>query len=81
VLVIRTRQAFFRSRPSLYLLGATLAIGALTLALPFLPLAGLLGFCPLPLEFYLVLGLILILYIAAAEAVKRVFYRQPQRRA
>jgi len=39
------------------------------------PIAGLLGFQPLPLEFLLVLAAIIGLYIFSAETVKRVFYQ------
>jgi P-type Mg2+ transporter len=42
--------------------------------MPWKPLATLFGFQPLPLSFVLVLGAIVMLYITAAENVKRVFY-------
>jgi Mg2+-importing ATPase len=76
VLVIRTRRPFFRSRPGAHLRIATLLIVALTAILPFTPLAGLFGFAPLPLPFLLVLALIVLLYMAMAEIVKRLFYRR-----
>jgi P-type Mg2+ transporter len=76
VLVIRTRQPFFRSPPGRYLLAATLLIAGVTLILPYTPLAKLLGFAPLPLEFLLLLGGILLLYIGAAEVAKKFFYRK-----
>ncbi len=76
VLVIRTRKPFFRSVPGKYLLTATLLIVGVTLIFPYTPLAGLLNFTPLPLEFLLLLALILVLYIGAAELAKFVFYRR-----
>ncbi len=76
VLVIRTRGPFFRARPGRALVRATLAVAALTLALPFTRLAPLLGFVPLPASFVPVLGAILLAYVASAEGVKRVFYRR-----
>jgi len=76
VLVIRTRQSIRNSKPGKYLLRATLAIVAVTLIIPLTPLAGLLGFQPLPLGFVLVLMAIVALYVIAAEGVKRVFYSQ-----
>jgi Mg2+-importing ATPase len=76
VLVIRTRQPFFKSMPGRYLLGATLLVVGLTVIFPYTPLAGPFNFQPLPPEFLLMLGLILILYITAAEVVKRFFYRR-----
>jgi P-type Mg2+ transporter len=78
VLVIRTRQSILKSKPGKYLLMATLAIVGITLLLPYTPLAGLLGFQPLPVEFLLVLAAIVGLYILCAENVKRVFYQHVQ---
>jgi P-type Mg2+ transporter len=76
VLVIRSRRPFFRSKPGKYLLLATLLIVAITLYLPFSPLAGLLEFQPLPLSFLLMLGAILVGYIVSTELLKRVFYKR-----
>jgi len=76
VLVIRTRKSFFRSKPGKYLLIATLLIVVVTVLFPFTPLADLLGFRPLPLTMLLVIGMIVVLYIIAAEIVKRSFYKR-----
>lgn len=76
VLVIRTRKSAFASKPGKYLLISTLLIGIVTLILPFTPLASLFGFVPLPISFVLVLGAIVILYIAAAERLKQTFYQR-----
>jgi Mg2+-importing ATPase len=76
VLVIRTRRPFFHSRPGGYLLLATSAVFALTLALPFTPLGRAFSFKPLPLVFLPVLAAILALYVLAAEVAKRLFYRE-----
>jgi Mg2+-importing ATPase len=76
VLVIRSRKPFFRSRPGKYLLIATLSIAAITLAFPFTPLGNIFGFSPLALSTYLLLLLIVVLYILAAEITKRIFYRK-----
>src|SRR5664280_2415606 len=76
VLVIRSRKPFFRSRPGKYLLIATLTIFAVTLILPFTPLAGIFGFSPLPLPFLLLIGLTVLFYILTAEIVKKIFYRR-----
>ncbi|HMK45141.1 MAG TPA: magnesium-translocating P-type ATPase [Methanocella sp.] len=75
VLVIRTRRPFLNSRPSRYLIGATLAVGVIVLLLPYSPTAGLLGFTPLSPLFLVALMAIVILYIGLAEAVKMLFYR------
>ncbi len=75
VFVVRSNKSVFRSRPGNYLVSATLTIVALTLALPYLPFASFIGFQPLPLKILVLLGCIVILYIATAEAAKRIFYR------
>jgi len=76
VLVIRTRRSFFKSKPGKYLLIATLLIVFVTILFPFTPLAGLLGFQPLPMTILLVIGMIVVLYIIAAEITKRSFYKR-----
>ena len=76
VLVIRSRKPFFRSRPGKYLLIATLSIAVITLVFPFTPLGNIFGFSPLTLSTYLLLLLIVVLYILAAEITKRFFYRK-----
>jgi Mg2+-importing ATPase len=76
VLVIRTRRSFFRSKPGKYLLIATLLIVVVTILFPFTPLAELLGFQPLPMTILLVIGMIVVLYILAAEMAKRSFYKR-----
>ena len=74
VLVIRTRQSIFHSKPSPYLFGATIAIAIITLIIPYTPLASVLGFQALPLSFVLILMAIVALYVTAAEIVKGIFY-------
>ena len=76
VLVIRTRKSFFRSKPGKYLLIATLLIVVVTILFPFTPLAELLGFQPLPMTTLLVIGMIVVLYILAAEMAKKSFYKR-----
>ncbi len=76
VLVIRSRQPFFKSRPAKYLLIATLATVAVTVALPYTPLGPIFGFSRVPLLFLLLIAVIVILYIISAEIVKKVFYKK-----
>ena len=76
VLVVRTRRPFYRSQPGKYLLAATLAIVAVTVALPFSPLAGIFHFEPLPFPFFLLIGAIVLLYVTGAEITKRLFYKR-----
>ncbi len=75
VLVIRTRRPFYRSRPGKYLVIATVFVGLLVIILPYSPVAGLLGFTPLPLSFLVALALIVGAYVAMAELAKALFYR------
>jgi Mg2+-importing ATPase len=76
VLVIRSRRPFFKSRPGRYLLAATLMIASVTLILPFTPLGRLFGFVPLPPSFLLIMAVIVVLYMIATEAVKKIFYQK-----
>jgi Mg2+-importing ATPase len=76
VLVIRTRRPFFQSKPGRLLLMATLAVVTATFLLPYSPLSGILGLAPMPGSFLSALGVILVLYIVAAELAKRIFYRR-----
>jgi Mg2+-importing ATPase len=76
VLVIRSRKPFFKSRPGKYLLIATLTIAFITLILPFTPLGTVFGFSPLSFTTYLLLMLIVVLYIIAAEITKNIFYKK-----
>jgi Mg2+-importing ATPase len=75
VLVIRTRRPFFKSRPGKYLLIATLGVVCATLILPFTPLSGLFGFGHMSPVFFVILGVIVVLYMFTAEMTKRIFYK------
>jgi len=74
VLIIRTRQPFFKSKPARPLWIATTLVVLGTVALPYTGLSWLFGFTPMPREFLVVLAGILFLYILAAEIAKKVFY-------
>ena len=76
VLVIRSRRPLFRSQPGRALLLATLAIAAVTVALPFTPLGEAFGLTRLPVDYLVVLGLIVALYMATAEVAKHIFYKR-----
>ncbi len=75
VLVIRTRGPLFGSRPSRWLVAATVAVVGLTLLLPWTPLGALFGLVPLPPVFLALLAVILAAYVASAERAKGWFYR------
>ncbi|MFF5259867.1 magnesium-translocating P-type ATPase [Actinomadura viridis] len=76
IFVIRTRRVpFTRSRPSVPLLAAALGAVAAGAVLPFTPLARILGFQPLPADFFFVLAWLVIAYLALIEIGKRWFFR------
>lgn len=75
LLVIRTRRPFYRSVPGRGLLVASVIVGAAVLLLPYTPAAGVLGLRALPASLLLMVGAILIAYVAASEAVKHRFFR------
>jgi P-type Mg2+ transporter len=81
VLVVRTRRRVLTTPPSLPLAVATACSIVAALALPFTPIAPLLGFAAVPATFVGAMALIVVLYIVAAEAAKRLFYRLPVFRA
>ncbi len=68
--VIRTAGPPWRSRPSRPLVVTTLLVVALGLILPFTPLAGPLGFVPLPLGFFLFLAGATVTYLLLVEVIK-----------
>jgi Mg2+-importing ATPase len=63
-----------RLRKSLFLAIVLIASG--TALFPYTPLAGPFGFRPLPLFFFSVMGMIVALYMIAAEMAKGCFYRK-----
>ena len=73
-LIVRTRRPFFASRPGRWLLRSTILIIGVTLALPYLPFAPLLGFVPLPLPAMALILTITLLYVVATELAKKFFY-------
>ena len=76
LLVVRSRRPFFHSRPSRRLLLATLGVGIVTLALPYLSFAALFGLVPLPFEYLGAIAVIVALYVASGELAKHLFYRR-----
>jgi P-type Mg2+ transporter len=68
--VIRTAGRPWSNRPSLPLASTTILIVIAGLLLPFSPLAGPLGFVPLPAPFFLFLAAAVISYLILVEIVK-----------
>ena len=77
IFVIRTsRTPFFKSRPSIWLLGAAILIVGIGFLLPFSPLASDLGFVPLPPLYFFVLLLLSIAYLSIVEGIKSHFLKK-----
>jgi Mg2+-importing ATPase len=77
VLVLRTRKPCFASRPSRLLLGSTLAVVVATFAIPYLGKpAATFGFVPLSPPLVAAVTAIVLCYIVATEAAKRLVFRR-----
>ncbi len=76
IFIIRTHKNPLRSRPNSWLTGCSLIVVAIAIILPFTPVAGYLGFEPLPSMFFLVLAGIVVLYLFIVEQVKQWFFRR-----
>jgi Mg2+-importing ATPase len=78
-LVVRTRRPFYASRPGKLLFWSTAGLIVLTLVWPYLGFVSILGFVPVPLAVMGVLTAIVVLYVVAAELLKRWFYSEDRR--
>ena len=75
VFLIRTRRIpFLRSRPSLPMITTPISCAVLGAALPFTPVAHVLGFTALPLSFFLILMGMIVTYLVLVELAKTRFY-------
>ncbi|HUJ30132.1 MAG TPA: magnesium-translocating P-type ATPase [Candidatus Acidoferrum sp.] len=74
--VIRTSKNPLRSRPSVPLTATCLASVAIGIYLPFSPLAGVLGFTPLPARYFAFLAAATGGYLLLVEAAKRRLLRR-----
>lgn len=75
LLIIRTRRPFFKSKPSSYLLWASLFTFVVALILPYLPFASLFELSPLPLPVLFAILMVVGLYTAVAELSKKYLIR------
>jgi P-type Mg2+ transporter len=74
--VIRTSKNPLRSRPSGPLIATCLGVVAVGLSLPFSPLAGVLGFTPLPAGYFAFVAVATGIYLLLVEAAKQVLFRR-----
>jgi P-type Mg2+ transporter len=78
IFAIRTRRSpFWRSRPSLPIALSAVLVVAVGILVPMTPLAGTLGFEPLPGPYFAVLIGMVLVYLGLIEIGKRFFYRMP----
>ena len=82
IFAIRTRKVpFFRSRASVPLTITSLTVVALGVLITISPLAGPLGFTPLPLQFFGALAGFVVVYLILVEFTKKWFYAEQTREA
>jgi P-type Mg2+ transporter len=74
VLVIRTRQAPWKSKPHRYMLIATACAAALAFIIPFSPIGAIFGLVAIPLPMIFAIIALAIGYLITAEIAKRAFY-------
>lgn len=75
--VIRTRRlAFIESRASLPLSLTTLVVCLAGVWLPYSPFAAALGFVPLPLAYWPILAVMIVMYLALTHGMKIWFHRR-----
>ncbi|NEJ23374.1 magnesium-translocating P-type ATPase [Rhizobium leguminosarum] len=80
MLILRTSAASWKSRPSRLLLGATVLIGIVAIALPSLPFSSTFGFVPLPAPLLAGLLGISLVFAVTLEIAKRLFFRRRSQR-
>ncbi|MBX7053382.1 MAG: magnesium-translocating P-type ATPase [Pyrinomonadaceae bacterium] len=73
-LIVRTRRPFYKSTPGRWLWITTLAVSVLTIAIPYLPYANVMGFVPLPVWVTGLIVAVTLMYAIVTEAAKKAFY-------
>lgn len=76
VLVVRTRQPFFKSRPGKHLLISTIVVISVTLLLPLTVFHNIFEFVLPPTWFLGIIAVIIAAYIMSAEIMKKYFYKK-----
>jgi Mg2+-importing ATPase len=75
--IIRTSKIpFLQSRASTQLIATTIIVCMIAIALPYSPLAGVLGLTPLPYAYWAAVAVFLVCYAVLAHAVKSWFVRR-----
>jgi Mg2+-importing ATPase len=79
IFVIRTRGKAWRSRTDPRLTVSSLGVVAISVALPFTSIGYYFGFVVPPLNYFLILGVMVVAYLVLVEVVKRWFYGRYRR--
>ncbi len=74
VLVVRTRNLFYKSKPGKLLFVTTIFMVVFVLLLPLLPVSSLLSFVAVSPSLYIAMLLIVLLYLLSAEICKKYFF-------
>lgn len=74
--ILRTHKKFFKSKPGKYLFILSFVGLILTIALPYLPFANLIGLSPLPLINMATMIMIALAYILTADLLKVWFFKK-----
>ncbi|TCS39401.1 Mg2+-importing ATPase [Paucimonas lemoignei] len=76
IFIIRTRLSPIQSRPHPALILTSLVILIISILIPNLSVGRYLGFVELPLLYYGMLGLLVLVYLVVAEIAKKMFYKR-----
>lgn len=76
IFIIRTPGSALKSKAHPALIGSSIAVVALAVALPYLPIGAWFGFAPLPAPLLLALSAVTIAYLLLVEAVKWIFRKR-----
>lgn len=80
VLIVRSQKPLHRSRPSKYLVLATVLVATIAATvIPLTPIGAIFDLVILPPHFYAWIVTIVVLYLASAESLKILFYRKNMR--
>ncbi len=79
IFVIRTRGKPWQSRANPWLIASSVGVVALSVALPFTPIGHYFGLVVPPLQYFVILGMMVAAYLVLVEIVKRRFYRRALR--
>jgi Mg2+-importing ATPase len=74
IFVIRTRTNPLKTRPHPWLIVTAVAVLVIAIGLPYTVMGAYFGFTPLPLAFFVVLTVMVVVYLLVVEFVKRRFF-------